>query len=120
MPVEINWGLLQPVDIGGEFKRGIEYGRGVVQRAATESALRDLMPEITGADASGALVERSDPEYQARKRKALGALAMYAPEQSQAFAKAQADRDDRQRAVALGGLYNQAPKAAVDAAVDAG
>lgn len=93
----INWSLLQPVDIGGQFQQGLERGRGMARERAVEGALRDLMPAVVANSAlgGGGLVEDQSPEYQARKRRAASALAMYAPEKFAALEKIEESRTKR-------------------------
>lgn len=51
--VDINWSLLRPVDIGGEFQAGLEHGRQTVRRQQQENALaayaRDRNPQALNA-----------------------------------------------------------------------
>jgi hypothetical protein len=61
----INWNLLQPVDIGGQFQQGLERGRLMARQRAVEGALSRYPTVIT----------ESPNEQDVRL------LAMYAPEQ---------------------------------------
>lgn len=93
----INWNLLQPVDIAGSFQQGLERGRVMARERAVESALQDLLPSVVGNSAlgGGGFVEDQSPEYQARKRRAISALAMYAPDKFAALENMEQSRTKR-------------------------
>lgn len=100
----------------------------MAREGAVRSALRDLTPMLTSGSAlGGGLVEPTDPAYQERKRRAIGALAMYAPQQLAAIEGIQRKRtedllaaQDRQRQTVLGELYTKDPEGAVEEATQAG
>jgi hypothetical protein len=74
MAIEINWGLLQPVDIGGEFQKGMQRGQQWARERAVEGALRDLT--------AGGIEGGGDP---VARHRAEGVLAAYAPDRLQAI-----------------------------------
>jgi hypothetical protein len=91
MGVDINWGILRPVDVGGEMQRGYEQGR---QRHA-ENALSQYAQNP------------NDP-------KSLNALAKYAPQQAlqvrqqQAAAAKAAQGEQRDEMLIMGKLLDSA------------
>ena len=64
--------MLQPVDFGAEFQQGLQRGQQMARERAVEGALRDLT-------SIGPVIEEN-PEASARRRKAEGVLAAYAPD----------------------------------------
>jgi hypothetical protein len=122
MAVEIQWNLLRPVDFAGELQQGIEMGRSLAQRAAVEGALRDLTPEMTGV-----ISENPDPDVAARRRRAEGVLAVYAPDRFAALERVRAQRLATQQAIQeqaerrrLGGIAVNDPQAAAREALGSG
>jgi hypothetical protein len=92
---EINFGLLQPVDVGALTQQGFSTGMAMVKHVQTKNALRSYLDNP------------DDPQ-------AYNALAAYDPSaaatlQNQQLArrKLQIDQQDRDRAVALGRLRPQ-------------
>jgi len=60
--VEINWSILQPVDIGGNFQTGFAMGQQLVQKAKLKSALAAYVQDPTNPQAQNALAMAS-PEF---------------------------------------------------------
>jgi hypothetical protein len=125
MAVQIDWSLLKPVDFAGELQQGIEMGRSLAQRAAVEGALRDLTPEMIGG--IGENPDSVPPEVMARRRKAEGVLAMYAPDRFAALERVRAQRlrtqqevEERARRQRLGGIAVNDPQAAAREALGEG
>lgn len=52
----INWGLNQPVDVGGSFLAGLDHGKKIRQEAETRNALIGYGTNPSGASASALLV----------------------------------------------------------------
>jgi hypothetical protein len=122
MAVTIDWSLLRPVDFAGELQQGIEMGRSLAQRAAVEGALRDLTPEMTGVIEENP--SANTPEVMARRRKAEGVLAMYAPDRFAALERVRYQRQktaeeiaEKQRRAAIFGQYGTDPAGARQAAL---
>lgn len=125
MAIEINWGLLQPVDVGGAFQSGLQNGQRMAREAAVENALRDITTDqndggvITETGALGGVSER--------RRKAEGVLAAYAPERLQTItaledrrAKTAQEIRERQNRLRIGTLATTDPAAAAREALSGG
>jgi hypothetical protein len=105
---EINFGLLQPVDVGALTQQGFSTGMAMVKHVQTKNALRSYLDNP------------DDPQ-------AYNALAAYDPSaaatlQNQQLVrrKLQLDQQDRERAVALGSLATTNPRGAQQEALAAG
>jgi hypothetical protein len=105
---EINWGLLQPVDIGAQVQQGFATGAALVKHGQTQHALKAY------------LANPDDP-------KAFSALAYYDPATAHDMQtnrilqqKMQRETADRGRAVALGQLATKDPAGARQEALAAG
>lgn len=105
---EINFGLLQPVDVGALTSQGFSTGMAMVKHAQTQNALKSY------------LANPDDPQ-------AYNALAAYDPSAAASIQqqrllqrKLLIDQQDRERAVALGGLAATDPAGAQKEALAAG
>ena len=113
MAIEINWGLLQPVDVGAAFQTGLANGQQMARQAAVESALRDYT--AGGLDPSTA----NDPAMSERMRRAEGVLAAYAPDRLVTIDRIRSGRAQelveqqaRERRAAIFGKYGSDPAGA--------
>jgi len=106
---EINWNLLQPVDIGANFQTGFAMGQQLVQKAKLKSALAAYSQDPTNPAAVNALAAAS-PEFAYKMASTRAELA----------AKAQEKAVERAR---IGGIlkqYDTDPNAARRAALESG
>lgn len=60
--MEINWGLLQPVDIGGNFHAGFQMGQQLVEKERMKSALAAYAQDPTNPQVQNALASLS-PQF---------------------------------------------------------
>lgn len=105
---EIAWHLLQPVDTGAQVMQGFQTGAALVKGLQTRSALGAYLqnPDDPGAYSALAYL---DPQ-----------AAAHAQQQHMLQRKELVDRQDRERAVALGGLAAEDPAGAREEALRAG
>jgi hypothetical protein len=106
--MEINWGLLNPVDVGALTQQGFATGAAIVKHVQTQNALRNF---VSNPD---------DPQ-------AYNALAAFDPNAAATIQHQQIlrrkeiqDQQDRDRAVALGQLATVDPHGASQEATAAG
>jgi hypothetical protein len=105
---EINFGLLQPVDVGALTQQGFSTGMAMVKQVQTKNALRTYLDNPDDPQAYNALAAY-DP-----------AAAATLQNQQLARRKLQIDQQDRDRAVALGTLATTDPRGAQQEALAAG
>jgi hypothetical protein len=105
---DLAWHLLEPVDVGAQVRQGFSTGMGMVREVQKGSALRSYLANPNDPQAASALAY-FDPESAAKLE-----------EQRAARLKALRETQDRDRAVALGELYNADPQGARQEAIAAG
>ncbi len=101
MALDINWGLLQPVDVGGNFQRGFEMGQQRIQKQQMKSALAAYSQDPTNPEAQNALASVS-PEYAMQ----LGQYRMEAPQREAAQQEKISERQ-RQNLIMGGKILRQ-------------